>query len=72
MRMGGLYYNFVNRLDPLVKITNYLREVARWTNPIHTIMFGVAITLIILMPGLSLMLGSLAIIVSKQRLLDLG
>ena len=70
--MGGLYYNFVNRLDPLVKITNYLREICRWTNPVYTILFATASTLAILMPKFSIILLSLVIILSKDRLLRLG
>lgn len=56
LKMGGLTYRFVNKLDLLVYINNYLREVANWKRPLHTIFFGSCLTFFILNPRLALMI----------------
>lgn len=56
LKMGGLTYRFVNKLDLLVYINNYLREVANWKHPLHTIFFGTCLSFFILNPRLALIL----------------
>jgi hypothetical protein len=66
--MGGLTYRFVNKLDLLVYINNYLREVANWKRPLHTIFFGSCLTFFILNPRLALMLLGAAVLWYKDNI----
>jgi hypothetical protein len=68
MRLGRLAYRLVNKLDPLVYITNYLREVVHWKQPLHTILFGSCLTFFILNPRLGLMLLGAAILWYKDNI----
>lgn len=68
LELGVLTYKFVNRLDPLVYIGNYLREVIHWKNPLHTLFFGSCCTFFILNPQLAIILSAALIVYHKDTI----
>lgn len=56
LALGGLMYRFVNKLDIVVAINNYIRQVYHWKYPTHTILFGICLTFLILNPRLTLVI----------------
>ena len=45
LKANSINANYVKKITPVVLITNYLHDVFNWKSPVHTIIFGMAVTL---------------------------
>ncbi|EAR99679.3 transmembrane protein, putative (macronuclear) [Tetrahymena thermophila SB210] len=62
---------FVSKLGPVVAISNYLREVYKWTNIFQTMMFGISTSLIIFYPKAIILFSLLYTYIFTKRVIQI-
>ncbi|KAL4436001.1 hypothetical protein ABPG74_022236 [Tetrahymena malaccensis] len=69
--MNDYTYRFVSKLGPVVAISNYIREVYKWTNVFQTMMFGVSTSLIIFYPKAIILFSLLYTYIFTKRVIQI-
>ena len=57
LKANSINNDYVKKITPIVYITNYLSDVLNWKSPMHTLIFGLTITIITLYFQIVLALG---------------
>ena len=59
-------FNFAQRLDPLVVVYNNLLAFLTWKNPLKTLIFGIALTLVLYYTKTFIFLGAVSLFFGKE------